>query len=795
MISRIVTLAACHLAGLAVLGGPFLSPIVAAQDAPYKNADLSIDERVDDLLARMTLEEKALQLATQFVNGNVRLGIPHMKSAEALHGLTLKHGTSFPQATAMGSTWDPALVERVATVIAAESRAMGVHQVYSPMLGVLIDPRWGRSEESYSEDPYLASRIGVGFIGGLQGMGEERYAPNRIIATAKHFVADGQPVGGINASDMDASERRLHEVFLPPFRAVVLEARVGSLMPAHHAVNGIPMHAHTQLLQELLRDTWGFDGHIISDNNDIRGLHDERFTAPTWAEAARQSLTAGVDQELSIQVPWSRRVYGESLLDAVANGEVSEDLIDRAARNVLRSKFALGLFDDGIPIHAWQDYLVGGDEGKGPIQGGPEYQDLPNTTAVRGIDEPLNEYFNFLHRLGVPRDNWREVLYNEEHDALALEAARRAITLLKNDGGLLPLEAGKLQRLAVIGPNANAEVLGGYSTPDAKHFVTVLDGIRHRLGAAVEVEYAEGCSLTDYVDEKLDYSRADIDAAVQVAEKADFVILAIGGNELTAKEGEDSDDISLPGRQLELVRAVHATGKPTVVVLLHSRPLAFPWVAENIPAILDGWFLGQETGTAVAEALFGDINPGGKLPFSIPRNVGQIPVYYYWTFGADRGYRDRPATPLFAFGHGLSYTSFGYSDLEVQTTDRDLGPIRRTRDNGFLLGDGDLDSGSYGRITVEVTNTGTRTGDEVVQLYVRDQFASVVRPRMELKRFKRISLAPGERRRVTFELGHDALAFYDIETHSWLAEPGDFEIMVGSSSEDIRSRGNFNLAP
>jgi len=790
---RILTIPAAVV--VASAAGLSFSPGLAAQEAPYKDPQLPIDERVEDLLGRMTLEEKALQLATQFVNGNVRLGIPHMKSAEALHGLTLKHGTSFPQATAMGSTWDPALVERIATVIAAESRALGVHQVYSPMLGVLIDPRWGRSEESYSEDPYLASRIGVGFIRGLQGMGEERYGPDRIIATAKHFVADGQPVGGFNASDMDASERRLHEFFLPPFRAVVLEAQVGSLMPAHHAVNGIPMHAHTPLLQGLLRDTWGFNGHIISDNNDIRGLTDERFTAPTWAEAARQSLTAGVDQELSIQVPWSGRVYGESLLEAVANGDVSMDLIDRAARNVLRSKLALGLFDDGTPVYPWQDYLVGADEGKGPIQGGPEYQDLPNTSAVRGIDEPLNEYFNFLHRLGVPRDNWREVLYNEEHDALALEAARRAITLLRNEGGLLPLDADKLQRVAVIGPNADAEVLGSYSTPEAKHFVTVLDGIRTRLGESVEVEYVEGCSLTDYVDEQLDYSRADIGAAVQAAEKANLVILAIGGNELTAKEGEDSDDIALPGRQLELVRAVYATGKPIAVVLLHSRPLAFPWVAANIPAILDGWFLGQETGTAVAEALFGDINPGGKLPFSIPRNIGQIPAYYYWTFGADRGYRDNPATPLFPFGHGLSYTRFKYGELEIRSQDRDLGNIQRTAAAGYLLGDGELDTGSYGSVSVEVKNVGSRAGDEVVQLYLRDRFASVVRPRLELKRFERLSLEPGESRRVTFELGHDALAFYDITTQGWLMEPGEFEIMVGSSSEDIRSRGTLEIAP
>lgn len=769
------------------------STALVAQSEPYKDPTLSVDARADDLLARMTLEERVHQLGTQFPNASIRLGIPHIKSAEALHGLTLAHATSFPQATAMGSTWDPALVERIATVIAAEARALGVHQVYSPMLGVLIDPRWGRSEESYSEDPLLAARIGVGFIRGLQGMADERFGPDRVIASPKHFVADGQPVAGVNASDMDASERRLHEIFLPPFRAAVLEARVGSLMPAHHAVNGIPMHAHVPLLVDLLRDTWGFDGHIISDNNDIRGLHDERFTAPTFAEAARQSLEAGVDQELSIQTPWSRRVYGEALLQAVADGVVPVDLVDRAARNVVRSKLALGLFDDGTPIFAWQDYLVDGDEGKGPIEGYPAYEEIPNATAVRGIDEPLNEYFNFVHRLGVPRDNWGEVLFDEEHDKLALVAARKAITLLKNEGGLLPLEAGKVKRLAVIGPNAHAEVLGAYSTPQARYFVSVLDGIRDRVGESVEVAYAEGCSLTDYADEKLDYSRADIDAAVRTAETADVVILAIGGNELTAKENEDTDDIRLPGRQVELARAVHATGKPVVAVLLHGRPHAFPWVAENIPAILDGWYLGQETGTAVAEALFGDINPGGKLPFSIPRNVGQIPAYYYWTFGSDRGYRDNPADPLYPFGHGLSYTTFEYSELRIDASDRNTTRFERNELGGYLLPDSQLDTGSWGSVSVEVENTGGLAGDEVVQLYLRDRFASVVRPRMELKRFQRVSLDPDETRTITFELGHDALAFYDISTGSWLAEPGEFEVMVGSSSEDIRAKGIFEL--
>ena len=740
-------------------------------EARYKDPSLPIDARVEDLISRMTLEEKVHQLGTMYPNANVRLGIPHLKSAEALHGVTLEHATSFPSPLAMGGTWDPELIERMGVQVARESRALGVHQVYSPMLGVLVDPRWGRAEESFGEDPYLVSRIGVAYIAGMQGLGDERFGPDRIVASPKHFIADGEPRGGLNAADVDVSERRLHEFFLPPFRAAVQEARVGSLMAAHHAVNGIPMHAHKELMVGLLRDEWGFDGHVISDNSDIRRLHELKLVAPTPADAARLALEAGIDQELQIGWEWDRRHYGRHLMEGLAAGVVSEDLVDEAARNVLRTKFAMHLFDDGTPIFEWQDHIASGDEGDGPIADYPEFEWVENTSAVRGIDEPLNEYFNFLHRNGVPRDDWKDVIYDPANDELAREVARSAITLLRNEGDLLPLDREAIETVAVIGPNIDVEILGAYSTPKARHFVTVLDGIREAVGDGVEILAVEGVSLTNYDGTSPVFDEGDIPAAVAAASSADVVVMAIGGNELTGKENQDTDVIDLPGRQRELVQAVHATGTPVVAILLQSRPLAIPWVAENVPAILAGWFLGQETGTVVAEAIFGDINPGGKLTVSIPRNIGQIPVSYYRTVGSgDPSYRDHPVGALYPFGHGLSYTDFDYSDLTVEPT----GPVSA-------------------HVRFDVSNTGQRTGDEVAQVYVQDEYASVVRPIKELKAFERVRLAPGETRTIELDLESDAFAFYDAPNRSWLVEPGQFEILVGSSSEDHRLSAQVEL--
>ncbi|MGD9344762.1 MAG: glycoside hydrolase family 3 N-terminal domain-containing protein [Candidatus Aminicenantes bacterium] len=724
----------------------------AFQDTPpYKNPDLGIEERVDDLLSRMTTVEKAHQLASFFPNANVRLGIPHMQAGEALHGVCLPLATSFPQAIALASTWDPDIIEEMAAIIAKEARALGVHHVYSPMLGVARDARWGRTEESYGEDPYLAARIGVAFIKGLQGTGDERFDENHIIATAKHFVADGEPIAGLNGSAYDTSERILHEIHLPPFKAAVEEARVGCIMPAHHSLNGIPCHANAYIMNDILRESYGFDGFVVSDNNDIFNLMNLMHVAKTWTEAARLSLDVGVDTELAWERPWDTgRAYGEWLVRGVKNGKIPTQLLDRAVKNVLRAKFSLGLFEDGSEIPEWQDYELSGEKGK------KDYKVVTYSDSIRGRDLG-GDYFNTLDRLTNPRDNYEEILNDPTHNDLALQIAQKAITLLKNENNFLPLDTGSLNRIAVIGPNADEELLGGYSTPMARYFVSVLDGIRNFVGEGIKVIYAEGVSIEDF-------ERENIHEAVAIAQKSDVAIVVLGGNEITCKENEDRDHLGLVGHQQALVEAVYATGTPVVVVLLHGRPLAIEWIKDHVPAILDGWYLGQETGNAVADVLFGKVNPGGKLPMTVPRNVGQAPIYYnIMRAGRPGRYFRSEAEPLWAFGHGLSYTTFDYSNLEVTST-----------------------SSTSATVTVDISNTGKRRGDEVVQLYIRDEFASVVRPAMELKGFRRITLEPGETRTLTFGLDNNAFSFYDEKTKAWIVEPGDFTIMTGSSSADIR---------
>jgi len=747
------------LLGSVVAVGLAIVQIGCAESPPaYKNAKLPIEKRVADLLPRLTLEEKAHQMASFFPNANVRLGIPHMQAGEALHGICLPHGTSFPMAIALAGTWDPDIIEDMTTIIAKESRALGVHHVYSPMLSITRDARWGRTEESYGEDPYLASRIGVAFIKGLQGTGEERFDENHVIATAKHYVADGEPIAGLNGSAYDVSERMLHEAHLPPFRAAVEEAQVGSIMPAHHSLNGVPCHANKHIMNDVLRGMYGFDGLVVCDNNDIFNLMEFMRIAKSMAEAARLSLEAGVHTELAWERPWETgRAYGALLVVGVKDGTVPIELVDNAVRHVLRAKFELGLFDDGREIPEWQDFELSEDKGK------TGYKVVTYSDSIRGRDLG-GDYFNTLDRLTNPREDADEVLNDETHNKMALEVARKAIILLKNENDVLPLNKAELKRIAVIGPNANEEILGGYSTPQARYFVTVLDGIRNYVGDDAEVLYAEGVSLEDL-------ERENIDEAVSIASRSDVAILVIGGNEITTKENEDRDSLDLVGKQQELVEAVHATGTPVVVLLLHGRPLSITWIEEHVPAILDGWYLGQETGNAVADVLFGEVNPGGKLQMTIPRNVGQVPIYYnIMPPGRPGQYFKSTAEPLFVFGHGLSYTTFEYSGLQVART-----------------------SSTSGTASVTITNTGDVKGDEVVQLYVKDEYASVVRPAMELKRFQRISLDPGEKKTVTFTLDKDAFAFYDESTNDWVVEPGAFEIMVGSSSQDIRVSEKLEL--
>jgi beta-glucosidase len=736
----------------------------------YRISNLPIQERISDLLERMTLEEKAAQLigpfgldegdgqfslefarknfsagisyvnshharrktrqTVEFLNSlqkflleETRLGIPALVLGEGLHGYMAHEATSFPQALGLASAWDPDLHERVFSTVAREMRARGAHYVLSPVLDLARDPRWGRTEETYGEDPYLVSRLGVAAVRGLQGDGFSG-DPAHVLATAKHFAAHGQPEGGTNAAPANYAERSLREEFFAPFKAVVQEAKIGSVMASYNEINGIPSHVNTWLLQDLLRDEWGFDGIVISDGWGVDDLYRLHFVAAGEADAARQSFSSGVDVELG-------RCF-RYLAEAVESGQIPLALLNKAVARVLKVKFQMGLFENPFV----------------------------------DVDEALR------------------ITNCAEHKALALETAHKSIILLKNEGSLLPLDPSKLGSLAVIGPNAAEVRLGGYSG-DPGCAVSVLDGIRQQAGDQIQILYAQGCGITQstsgpqmwWQDAVIPPDPVTDDAllaeALKTARQADIILLVLGDNEQTCREGwsethlGDRDTLDLPGRQEDLLRSVVETGKPVILLLLHGRPASINYAAENIPAILEGWYLGQAAGTAAADVLFGKVNPGGKLPITIPRSVGQIPAYYYHKPSARRGYLFTSKQPLFPFGHGLSYTSFAYDDPQLSTVT--ISPYESTS------------------LSVNVTNTGNRPGDEVVQLYIHDILSSrVTRPLKLLKGFQRITLLPGETRTVTFTIDRKQLEFLD-ENIQPLVEPGQFDLMVGGSSDQVKT--------
>jgi beta-glucosidase len=550
----------------------------------------------------------------------------------------------------------------------------------------------------------------------LQGQGPG-VDGEHVIATAKHFAAHGQPEGGTNIAPVNLSERILRETHFVTFEAAVKEAGIMSVMPSYNEIDGVPSHANHWLLQKVLREEWGFQGYTVSDYYAIPQMQSLHHVAADKSEAARLAIEAGVDIELPDPDTYPL------LVQLVRDGRVSEATLDRAVGRTLRAKFLLGLFE--------------------------------------------NPY--------VDEERAARIVNSQAHRELAAEAARRSITLLKNDGNLLPLDRSRIRSIAVIGPNADRAHLGGYSD-DPGRGVSVLDGVRAKLGNSVRVNYAQGVKITQeggnwWADtSRLSTPEEDaklIAEATAAARASDVAILVIGGNEDTNKEAwaenhlGDRDSLELVGRQNDLVRAVLATGKPTVVVLINSGPLAINYVAEHVPAILEGFYLGQETGTGVADVLFGDYNPAGKLPVSFPRSVGQLPIYYNHKPTAKRGYLWTSKEPLFPFGHGLSYTTFEYSAPTISPAR--IGPAGRAE------------------VSVTVTNTGRRAGDEIVQLYIRDLVSSVTRPVKELKDFRRITLAPGERKTVTFVITPDKLAFLDLNMNRTV-EPGWFDIMVGPSS-------------
>ena len=651
-----------------------------------------------------------------------RLGIPVLFHEECLHGHSARDATSFCQPIGLGATFNPELVETLFTMTAYEARVRGAHQALTPVVDVARDPRWGRVEETYGEDPYLNTQLGIAAVRGFQGDGLFRDR-KRVIATLKHFAAHGQPESGMNCAPANVSERVLRETFLHPFKDAIQQAGAISVMASYNEIDGVPSHANKWLLRQVLRREWGFRGFVVSDYYAIWELGYRpdthgHFVAKDKREACRLAVEAGVNIELPEPDCYLH------LVELVRNRVLKEKQLEELVAPMLFWKFKLGLFDD-------------------------PFVDPDEAARVVGCDE---------------------------HRALALQAARETITLLKNEHNLAPLDASRLKTLAVIGPNANRPLLGGYSGLP-KHFVTVLEGIKARLGESINVLYAEGCKITrggswqqdEVVPSDPEEDRRQIAEAVEAARQAEVVVLALGGNEQTSREAwslkhlGDRASLDLPGRQEDLVRAMLDTGKPVIVFLFNGRPLSINHLARNVPVIFECWYLGQECGRAVAEVLFGDHNPSGKLPISIPRSAGHLPVFYNHKPSARRGYLWDEASPLFPFGFGLSYTTFACRNLRL-TKKR----IKRT--------------GST-RALVEVTNTGSRPGAEVVQMYIRDRVSSVTRPLKELKGFKKISLQPGETRTVALDITPESLAFYDVNM-KYVVEPGEFDILVGNSSRD-----------
>lgn len=743
----------------------------------YQDPKRCVGERVADLLARMTIEEKAAQLlavgrgVTQdrlnledgaktkevieelrhgighitkpdsdlsardhaifnnaiqaYLRQHTRLGIPAILHTEALHGHMAPGATVFPQAIALGCTWDPDLIETVFAAVAKEVRWRGCQQVLGPIFDVARDPRFGRVEEMYGEDPYLVGRMGVACTRGLQGRSGDCIDGDHVAATAKHFAGLGEPRNGIGTAPADYGERTLREMVLAPFRAAVQEANIMSVMPSYNDLDGIYSHGNAWLLQKVLRQEWGFRGYIVSDYYGIEDLLET--TDGTIEAAARKALECGVDIELP-----GPKCYA-TIAGQVRSGRLAESVLDAAVRRILRIKFLLGLFDNPF----------------------------------------------------VDIDQAATVACSAEHRALARKAAEKAMVLLQNRDQLLPLKSEDVKTVAVIGPNAAECHFGGYSSPRPPRSVSILDGIRAKGKGRFEVLYSKGCQIVKSADDgckpvdniALDAHEvfapdpheddATIQEAVELAKKADVVILSIGGNAQTCREGWDArhgdrTDLGLAGNQNKLVDAIVAVGKPVVAVLTGGRPLAIPQVAQKIPAIIEAWYLGIECGNAVADALFGDVNPGGKLSISFPQSAGHLPAYYNRKKKQTRDlYLFTSNTPLFPFGHGLSYTTFAYSNLRVAHAE--IGP------------------GGTTEVSVDVTNTGERAGDEVVQLYIRDVCSSIARPVIELKGFRRITLAPSETRTVKFKITPDKLCFYN-EHMQEVVEPGEFELVLGSDS-------------
>jgi beta-glucosidase-like glycosyl hydrolase len=777
---------------LAFVAAGLASPSVAASPdraagepecpPPYREASRPIEARVDDLLARMTLEEKLGQMnmpcvyeerlgqdaaekteaCRRFAAGTyepglgpgggfftlpntilhlgsrqqaeylnelqriarekTRLGIPLLESEEGTHGLMCSGATIFPEGPALGSTFDLELFHEIYTAAAREARAIGVHQLFTLVVEPDRDPRLGRNQEGYSEDPWYCARIAGTIVRAAQG--DDVSSPDHVVSGLCHFPGQSEPVSGLERGAMEVSERRLRETFLPPWVAGIRDTGALGTMATYPAIDGVPVHASERILTHLLREELGFRGIVLSEGGGLSTLLYEGL-APSMREAGALALRAGVDVGISYEDG-----YMSAMAESVRSGAVPMALVDRAVRRILRQKLRLGLFES------------------------------PYVDPARA----------------------ERVSHTAQHQELALRAAREGIVLLRNENDLLPLRKG-LKEIAVIGPNADdvRNQLGDYTAEVVlQHVVTVLEGIRSHVSPRTRVRYVRGC---DVVGEATD----EIAEAAAAARSAQVAVVVVGENEWqspnrqgTSGEGFDSATLELPGRQEDLVRAVHSTGTPTVVVLVNGRPLAVRWIAAHVPALVEAWVPGERGGEAVADVLFGDHAPEGRLPITFPRHAGQLPVAYdfkpskaYWLeHGWGKPYVDLDPTPLFEFGYGLTYTTFAYSNLRV--TPEAIGP------------------GGEVTVEVDVENTGRRDGREVVQLYLRDPVASVVVPVQRLRGFEKVALAPGERRTVTFTLGPEALRLLDAHLE-WVVEPGVFEVAVGRSSRLIQLTGRFEV--
>ncbi len=753
-----------------------------AGDALYRDSSQPVSVRVEDLLSRMTLAEKIGQInmpclykrelgegvkgkmegSRKFTLGRsepgvgpaggfftmanhillegpgqqsrffnelqelairqTRLGIPLLQTEEGTHGLMCSLGTIFPEGPGLGSMWNLDLTRAIYAAAAAEARAVGIHQLCTLVVEPIRDPRLGRNQEAYSEDPFLCSRMSQTIVEAVQGA--DIKSQEHVVAVLCHYPGQSQPVSGLERGAMEISERMLREVFLPPWVAGIKVAGALGVMATYPTIDGVPAHASEWILTKILREELGFDGLVLSEGNGIETLIYTRL-ARDYQEAGALALRAGVDVGISYEPG-----YMQDMAENIEEGLVPEALLDRAVRRILKLKFRLGLFEK------------------------------PFVDTARA----------------------ERVVHNAGHQELALQAARESIVLLKNEGNLLPLSKD-VGSIAVIGPNADHEKnqLGDYvSLTVLQEVVTVLDGIRAAVAPGTKVEYVKGCEVVGAGGNEIARAR-------EAASRAEVAIVVIGENEWqspnkTGTDGEayDAATLELTGLQLELVQAVYETGTPTVVVLINGRPLAIRWIAEHIPAVVEAWLPGEKGGQAVADVLFGDCNPSGRLSVTFPRHAGQLPVYYNWKpsksywieHGWGKPYVDMNPLPLYAFGHGLSYTTFAYSDLKIEP---------KTAGTGATI-----------RISADVTNTGDRPGAEVVQLYLSDLVSSVVTPVMQLRGFQKISLQPGQKKTVNFALTPEHLALLNRHLE-WVVEPGEFKVMLGHSSKDIRLTGTLEI--